>query len=55
MDPNDVGKMAVEGIKRGDFYIITHSNIRNLIDKRHVEASEALDETDAWHASNSTT
>ncbi|MBU3003918.1 SDR family NAD(P)-dependent oxidoreductase [Paraglaciecola arctica] len=55
MDPNDVGKMAVAGIKRGDYYIITHSNIRNLIDKRHVDASTALDKTDAWHANNSTT
>ncbi len=50
MDPEEVGRMTVEGIKRGDYYIITHSNIRELVDKRHREASLALDRTDAWHA-----
>lgn len=49
MDPDEVARMTVDGIRRGHFYIITHSNIRELVDKRHVEASAALDRTDAWH------
>lgn len=52
MDPDEVGRMTVEGIKNGDYYIITHSNIRELIDKRHREASAAMDKTDLWHQSN---
>ena len=52
MDPNDVARMAVEGIKRGDYYIITHSNIRDLIEKRYREASAAMDKTDLWHRHN---
>lgn len=53
MDPKEVGKMAVEGIKREDYYIITHSHIRNLVNKRHMDASKALDNTDLWHTDNS--
>ncbi len=49
MDPNAVGRMTVEGIKGGDFYIFTHSYIRDLVKTRHEEALEALEKTDAWH------
>jgi len=53
MDPAEVGRMTVAGIRNGDYYIITHSNIRELVEKRYREASAALDKTDAWHKANS--
>ncbi|MFN3233389.1 MAG: SDR family NAD(P)-dependent oxidoreductase [Alphaproteobacteria bacterium] len=49
MDPDVVGRMTVEGIKAGDFYIFTHSYIRDLVKARHEEALTALEKTDAWH------
>ena len=49
MDPDEVGEMTVEGIKNGDYYIITHANIRQLIEKRYRGAIAAMDKTDAWH------
>lgn len=52
MNPDDVAAMTIEGIKRRSYYIITHSNIRDLVNKRHREASQALDQTDKWHEHN---
>lgn len=53
MDPEDVGKMTVDGIKNGDYYIITHSNIGELIEKRHSEGMAAIRRTREWHRRNS--
>jgi NAD(P)-dependent dehydrogenase (short-subunit alcohol dehydrogenase family) len=48
MDPDLVGKITVEGMKDGDFYIITHDYIRDLITERYKEADAACDKTDRW-------
>lgn len=48
MDPALVGRMAVEGVKAGDFYVFTHEYIRGLIDGRYKEMIAALDKTDAF-------
>jgi len=53
MDPDDVGRMTVDGIKDGDYYIITHENIGDLIEKRHSEAMAAVGKTKEWHRRNS--
>jgi hypothetical protein len=29
-DPADIGRAAVEGIRRGDFYIVTHPPVRDV-------------------------
>ncbi|MBI1181375.1 MAG: SDR family NAD(P)-dependent oxidoreductase [Alphaproteobacteria bacterium] len=48
MDPAIVGRMAVEGIKAGDFYVFTHAYIRDLVDGRYREMTAALNKTDTW-------
>ncbi len=48
MDANLVGRMAVEGVKAGDFYVFTHEYIRDLVDGRYKEMTAALDKTDAF-------
>ena len=47
MDPNLVGRMAVEGLKAGDFYVFTHAYIRDLVEGRYKEMIEALEKTDS--------
>jgi NAD(P)-dependent dehydrogenase (short-subunit alcohol dehydrogenase family) len=46
MDANLVGRMAVDGVKAGDFYVFTHRYIRDLVDGRYREMIAALDKTD---------
>lgn len=48
MDPAIVGRMTVEGVKAGDFYVFTHDYIRGLVDGRYQEMSAALDKTEAF-------
>jgi short-subunit dehydrogenase len=43
MDPDEVGRRAVEGIRRGDFYIVTHPPVRQLVEERAAEALAAFD------------
>jgi NAD(P)-dependent dehydrogenase (short-subunit alcohol dehydrogenase family) len=43
MDPNEVGRLAVEGMKRGDFYIVTHPHNRYYIAERYEEILSAYD------------
>jgi NAD(P)-dependent dehydrogenase (short-subunit alcohol dehydrogenase family) len=43
VDPDEVGRLAVEGIKRGDFYIVTHPHNRDYIVERYDEILEAYD------------
>jgi len=48
MDANLVGRMAVEGVKAGDFYVFTHEYIRDLVEGRYREMIAALDKTDTF-------
>jgi NAD(P)-dependent dehydrogenase (short-subunit alcohol dehydrogenase family) len=48
MDPAIVGRMTVEGMKAGDFYVFTHGYIRDLVDGRYREMTAALDKTDSF-------
>jgi hypothetical protein len=43
MDPDEVGRLAVEGMKRGDFYIVTHPHNRDYIVERYEEILRAYD------------
>jgi NAD(P)-dependent dehydrogenase (short-subunit alcohol dehydrogenase family) len=43
MDPDEVGRLAVEGMKRGDFYIVTHPHNRDYIVERYDEILHAYD------------
>ncbi|MWA07028.1 SDR family NAD(P)-dependent oxidoreductase [Actinomadura sp. LD22] len=42
MDPDEVGRRAVEGIRRGDFYIVTHPPVIELAKERWLEISAAF-------------
>ena len=46
MDPEAVGALAVEGVRRGDFVIMTHASVREIADQR---ARDVLDAFDALH------
>lgn len=43
MDPDEVGRKAVAGMKRGDFYVFTHPPVRELVDERHDEIVAAFE------------
>jgi NAD(P)-dependent dehydrogenase (short-subunit alcohol dehydrogenase family) len=42
MDPAEVGRRAVEGIKSGDFYIVTHPPVIELAEERWSEIAAAF-------------
>ncbi|MFM2073307.1 MAG: hypothetical protein RLZZ623_3571 [Actinomycetota bacterium] len=42
MDPDEVGRRTVEGIQRGDFYIVTHPPVVELVDERAAELHAAF-------------
>jgi NAD(P)-dependent dehydrogenase (short-subunit alcohol dehydrogenase family) len=39
----DVARMVVEGVAAGEFYIVTHPPVRELVDERYAEVSAAFD------------
>jgi hypothetical protein len=43
LDPADIGRAAVEGIRRGDFYIVTHPLVREIVAERAAEIMAAFD------------
>ena len=43
MNPDTVGQIAVEGVKRGAFYIVTHPHNREYIIQRYQEILQAYD------------
>jgi len=43
LEPEDVGRQAVAGIKRGDFYIVTHPPVRQLVEERLTEQLAAFE------------
>jgi len=43
MDPEDVGQLAVDGMRRGDFVIMTHPPVREIADARHRDVVDAFD------------
>lgn len=43
MDAGEIGRRAVAGVRRGDFYIVTHPHARTFADERHREITAAFD------------
>jgi NAD(P)-dependent dehydrogenase (short-subunit alcohol dehydrogenase family) len=43
MDPDEIGRLTVEGMQRGDFYIVTHPHNRDYIADRYEEILRAYD------------
>ncbi len=42
MDPDEIGRLTIEGVKRGDFYIVTHPHNRDYIEERYKEILDAF-------------
>jgi NAD(P)-dependent dehydrogenase (short-subunit alcohol dehydrogenase family) len=42
-DALEIGRQAVAGVERGDFYIVTHPHARRYAEKRYSEVLEAFD------------
>jgi len=43
IDASEIGRRAVEGVERGDFLIVTHSHVRDYVDKRYQEVAAAFE------------
>lgn len=46
MDPDLAGRVAVDGIKAGDFFVITHPHVRKYAQTRHDQLMAACDDAD---------
>lgn len=49
MDPMQVAERAVEGVERGDFYIVTHPHDRQYVEERYRELLAAFDAQAPWN------
>ena len=43
MDADEVGRIAVAGLRRDDFYILTHPEVRRIAEERSREVLAAFD------------
>lgn len=43
MDPDEVGRLAVAGIRRGDFFILSHPRVRPIVEARYKELLASFD------------
>lgn len=43
LDPDEVGRVVVAGLERGDFYILTHPEVRRIAEERCSEVLSAFD------------
>jgi NAD(P)-dependent dehydrogenase (short-subunit alcohol dehydrogenase family) len=50
-EPEQVGDMVLEGIRRNQLYIFTDMKIRNLVDAHHARMVAEFDNLAAWEAS----
>jgi NAD(P)-dependent dehydrogenase (short-subunit alcohol dehydrogenase family) len=50
LDPDDVGRRVLDGIRAGQFYLITHPETRAWLEKRHAGIMAAYDFADRWAA-----
>ena len=46
MDPDEVGRIVIDGILRKDFYILTHPEVRAVSEERSREVTAAFDALD---------
>jgi NAD(P)-dependent dehydrogenase (short-subunit alcohol dehydrogenase family) len=50
LHPDDVGRRVLDGIRAGQFYLITHPETRAWLEKRHAGIMAAYDFADRWAA-----
>lgn len=54
MHPDEAGRRVLDGIKAGQFYLITHPDTRVWIENRHARIMAAYDFADRWEAEHKT-
>jgi NAD(P)-dependent dehydrogenase (short-subunit alcohol dehydrogenase family) len=52
LHPDEVGRRVLDGIRAGQFYLITHPETRSWFEKRHACIMAAYDFADRWAAEN---
>jgi NAD(P)-dependent dehydrogenase (short-subunit alcohol dehydrogenase family) len=52
LHPDEVGRRVLDGIRAGQFYLITHPETRSWLEKRHAGIMAAYDFADRWAAEN---
>ena len=50
MDPDELGRRVFDGIRAGQFYLITHPDTRGWIEARHARIMDGYDFADRWEA-----
>jgi NAD(P)-dependent dehydrogenase (short-subunit alcohol dehydrogenase family) len=50
MHPDEAGRRVLDGIKAGQFYLITHPETRSWLEARHARIMAAYDFADRWQA-----
>jgi short-subunit dehydrogenase len=50
LPPDEIGRRVLEGIRGGQFYLITHPDTRGWIENRHARIMAAYDFADRWAA-----
>lgn len=53
MQPDEVARRMLDGVRAGRFYIPTHGAARLLLEERHAEIMAAYDAADAWRPPDS--
>jgi NAD(P)-dependent dehydrogenase (short-subunit alcohol dehydrogenase family) len=48
-DALEIGRQAVAGVERGEFFIVTHPHARQYVEKRYAEILSAFDEQAPFH------
>jgi NAD(P)-dependent dehydrogenase (short-subunit alcohol dehydrogenase family) len=48
MDPDDVGRRVVAGIRNDEFYLFTHPDSRGWVEERHRGIMEGFDAAERW-------
>ncbi len=43
MDPDEIGRLSVAAIQRGDFFVLTHPEVRAFVEERYRELLAAFD------------
>ncbi len=43
LEPEDVGTLVIEGLRRGDFYLITHPEMLPIVRERHARIERAFE------------
>jgi NAD(P)-dependent dehydrogenase (short-subunit alcohol dehydrogenase family) len=52
LHPDEVGRRVLDGVRAGQFYLITHPETRSWIEQRHQRIMDAYDYAEKWEREN---